>query len=86
MATAWTVRDDTGRLLADFVGPSPVEVGRRIVPAHYDAFRLEVSSSYRALFDRAVSQTLERRGWQIVRVRGRHPMRPACAAGIGALP
>jgi hypothetical protein len=29
---------------------------------------------------------LERRGWQIVRVRGRHPMRPACAAGIGALP
>jgi hypothetical protein len=85
MATAWTVRDDTGRLLADFVGPSPVEVGRRIVPAHFDAFRLEVSSSYRALFDRAVSQTLERRGWQIVRVRGRHSVGPACTAGIGAL-
>ena len=79
MAIAWTVRDDAGRLLADFVGPSPVEVGRRLVNAHYDAFRLEVSSSYRALFDRAVSQTLERRGWQIVRVRGRHPMGPACA-------
>jgi len=86
MATAWTVRDDTGQLLADFVGPSPLEVGRRIVPAHYDAFRLEVSSSYRALFDRAVSQTLERRGWQIVRLRGRHAMRPACAAEAGAPP
>jgi len=80
MATNWTVRDDTGRLLADFVGSSSVEVGRRIVLSHYDAFRLEVSPSYRALFDRAVSLTLERRGWQIVRVRGRHPMRPACAA------
>lgn len=84
MATAWTVRDDTGRLLADFVGPSPVEVGRRIVPARYDAFRLEVSSSYRALFDRAVSQTLERRGWQIVRVRGQRSMQRACAAAVGA--
>jgi len=84
MATAWTVKDDTGRLLADFVGPSPVEVGRRIVPARYDAFRLEVSPSYRALFDRAVSQALERRGWQIVRVRGRQPMRPPCAAEAGA--
>jgi hypothetical protein len=84
MATTWTVRDDTGRLRADFVGPSPVEVGRRVVPCHYDAFRLQVSPSYRALFDRAVSQTLERRGWQIVRVRGRHARRAACAAGAGA--
>jgi hypothetical protein len=84
MATTWTVRDDTGRLLADFVGASPVAVGRRIVPCHYDAFRLEVSPSYRALFDRAVSQTLERRGWQIVRIRSRHSLRGACAAGVGA--
>jgi hypothetical protein len=85
MASAWTVRDDTGRLLDDFVGPSPVAVGRRIVPVHYDAFRLEVSSSYRALFDRAVSQTLERRGWQIVRIRSRRPVGSACTAGVGAL-
>jgi hypothetical protein len=84
MATTWTVRDDTGRLLADFIGPSPVAVGRRIVPCHYDAFRLEVSSSYRALFDRAVSQTLERRGWQIVRIRSQQSLRPVCAAGVGA--
>jgi len=79
MATAWTVRDDSGRLLADFVGASPMEVGRRIVPAHFDAFRLEVSSSYRALFDRAVSQVLDRQGWRIVRVRGRRPLQPAAA-------
>jgi hypothetical protein len=79
MATAWTVRDDRGRPLADFVGASPMEVGRRIVPAHFDAFRLEVSSSYRALFDRAVSQVLDRQGWRIVRVRGRRPSQPAAA-------
>jgi len=79
MAAAWTVRDGTGRLLADFVAATPMEVGRRIVPAHFDAFRLEVSSSYRALFDRAVCQVLDRQGWQIVRVRGRHPMQSGTA-------
>ena len=85
MATAWTVKDDNGRLLADFVGSSAIEVGRRIVPAHYDAFRLQVSSSYRALFDRAVSQVLERQGWRIVRVRGRRAIGSrAAAAGAPA--
>jgi len=80
MTTAWTVRDGTGQLLSNFVGPSATEVGRRIVPAHYDAFRLEVSPSYRALFDRAVSRVLEREGWQIVRVRNRRTQQPAAAA------
>ena len=70
MAAAWTVRDGNGRLLADFVGASPLEVGRRIVPTRYDAFRLHVSPSYREMFDRAVAQALERQGWQIVRVKG----------------
>jgi hypothetical protein len=69
MAAAWTVRDGNGQLLADFVGASPLEVGRRIVPTRYDAFRLHVSSSYRATFDRAVRQVLARQGWQIVRVK-----------------
>ena len=69
MAAAWTVRDGNGQLLADFVGASPLEVGRRIVPTRYDTFRLHVSSSYRAMFDRAVSQVLAREGWQIVRVK-----------------
>jgi hypothetical protein len=69
MAAAWTVRDSNGQLLADFVGASPLDVGRRIVPTRYDAFRLQVSSSYREAFDRAVTQVLQRQGWQIVRVK-----------------
>jgi hypothetical protein len=69
MAAAWTVRDGNGQLLADFVGASPLDVGRRIVPTRYDAFRLQVSSSYREAFDRAVTQVLQRQGWQIVRVK-----------------
>lgn len=69
MSGAWTVRDSNGQLLAEFVGATALEVGRRIVPSRYDAFRLQVSSSYRALFDRAVAQVLNREGWQIVRVK-----------------
>ena len=64
MTGAWTVRDSNGRLLAEFTGVSALEVGRRIVPTRYDAFRLHVSSSYRAMFDRAVTLVLERQGWQ----------------------
>jgi hypothetical protein len=67
--TAWTVRDRNGQLLADFAAGSPLDVGRKLVPGHYDTFRLHVSSSYRELFDRALRQILERKGWQIVRVR-----------------
>ena len=67
--TAWTVRDSNGQLLSDFAGSSRLDVGRKVVPAHYDAFRLRVSTSYRELFDRALSQILERKGWEIVRIR-----------------
>lgn len=83
MAAAWTVRDGNGQLLADFTGTSPMEVGRRIVPGRYDAFRLQVSASYREVFDRAVNQVLDRQGWQIVRVksaaRASHVRAPAGA-------
>ena len=82
MAATWTVRDGNGELHAEFVGASPLEVGRRIVPTRYDAFRLHVSASYRAMFDRAVAQVLERQGWQIVRVKG--SARAGRAAGTGA--
>jgi len=68
MNAAWTVRDSNGRLLADFAGPSRLDVGRKVVPARYDAFRLQVSTSYRELFERALSRILETRGWEIVRV------------------
>jgi hypothetical protein len=82
--TAWTVRDRDGRLIADLTASSPVEVGRRIVPARYDAFRLAVSSSYRAMFDRAVAQVLEREGWQIVRVKASSSRRCAADRGVCA--
>ena len=81
MAAAWTVKDGNGQLLADFVGASPMEVGRRIVPTRYDAFRLHVSSSYREMFDRAVTKVLERQGWQIVRVKA--PARAVRVASTG---
>ena len=84
MAAAWTVRDGNGELLAQFVGASPLEVGRRIVPARYDAFRLQVSPSYRAMFDRAVAQVLERQGWQIVRVKTPTRAKPAHAEALCA--
>jgi hypothetical protein len=71
MTGAWTVRDRSGQFLAGFVCDSHLDVARKVVSAHYDAFRLHVSSSYRELFDRALHQVLEREGWQIVRVKGR---------------
>ena len=68
MTATWTVRDGDGQLLGDFAAGSRLDVGRKLVPTHYDAFRLHVSSSYRELFDRALSQILELRGWEIVRI------------------
>ena len=79
MPAAWTVRDGNGELHAEFAGASPLEVGRRIVPTRYDAFRLQVAPSYRAMFDRAVAQVLEREGWQIVRMKAPGRVKPAYA-------
>ena len=45
------------------------EAARTHSHARYDAFRLQVSSSYRETFDRAVTQVLQRQGWQIVRIK-----------------
>jgi hypothetical protein len=67
--TAWTVKDSDGQLLTDFAANSRLDVGRKLVPQRYDAFRLQVSSSYREMFDRAVAQILEHRGWEIVKFR-----------------
>jgi len=72
MAAVWTVKTKDGKVLEDFTGASHLEVGRKVVPTRYDAFRLHVSSSYRELFNRALRQILELRHWEIVRVsRGR---------------
>jgi hypothetical protein len=69
MDAVWTVRDSNGDLLESFTGGSRLEVGSKVVPGRYDAFRLHVSSSYRELFDRTLAQMLDREGWEIVRVR-----------------
>ena len=75
MTAAWTIRDGTGQLHAEFAAVPPLEVGRRIVPAHFDAFRLHVSPSYREVFDRAVQKVLAQQGWQIVKMRARSQKR-----------
>jgi hypothetical protein len=69
MGAIWAVRDSNGELLESLTGASRLEVGCKIVPNRYDAFRLQVSASYRELFDRALGQVLERERWEIVRVR-----------------
>ena len=69
MGAIWTVKDSNGELLEAFEGASRLEVGRKVVPSRFDAFRLQVSSSYREIFDRAVAQVLQREQWEIVRVR-----------------
>ena len=49
MSAIWAVRDSNGDLLESLTGNSPLEVGRKVVPSRYDAFRLHVSSSYREI-------------------------------------
>ena len=80
MTFIWTVKNANGEVIPHFTSASALEVARKVVPAHYDAFRLPVSSSYRELFDRALKQILEHEDWRIVRLRGprrsRQPRRP----------
>jgi len=67
----WTVRDGNGDLLAHFVAGSRHEVARKIVRNRYDMFRLQVSSSYREVFDRDVKNVLELQDWEIVPLKRR---------------
>ena len=68
MTAAWTVKDSNGEMLADYAAASRLDVGRKVLPGSYDPFRLQVSASYRELFDRALAEALQQRGWEIVRV------------------
>jgi hypothetical protein len=63
---AWTVKDSKGALLPRFIAGSPLEVARKIVRTRYDAFRLEVSPSYRELLDRDLKTVLVCEDWRIV--------------------
>lgn len=71
--TTWAIKDSNGQVLRDFLSSSRIEVGCKVVPARYDAFRLHVSASYRELFDRALQQTLQRNGWEIIQIKRRKP-------------
>ena len=73
MPTAWTVKDSKGQMLPRFIAASRLEVARKVVQARYDAFRLQVSSSYREMFNRDLKAVLEREAWQIVPIKHRSP-------------
>jgi hypothetical protein len=78
VTAVWTVKDSKGHLLPHLVAGSRLEVGRKIVPTRYDAFRLQVSSSYREVFNHELKGVLERQDWQIVPVkRHRAARRPS---------
>jgi hypothetical protein len=68
---AWTVKDSKGELLPRFIAGTAREVARKVVRNHYDAFRLEVSPSYRELFDRDLKSVLACEEWRIVPVKRR---------------
>jgi hypothetical protein len=78
--TTWAIRNSDGKIVFDFTCKSSQEAGRRILSTRYDPFRLQVSSSYRELFDRAVRQALDREGWEIVRVAQCRKKRVATSA------
>ena len=69
MPVAWTVKDSKGELLPRFIAGTPREVARKVLRSRYDAFRLEVSPSYRELFDRDLKSAFARAGWRIVPVK-----------------
>jgi hypothetical protein len=71
VSAAWTIKDSKGRTLSQFAARSRLEVARKVVPTPYDAFRLQVSASYRELFDRDLRSVLARNEWRIVQVARR---------------
>jgi hypothetical protein len=81
VTTYWTIKDSTGRHLPHFIGSSRLEVGRKIVPTHFDVFRLHVSASYREAFERALLKVLNTQGWQIVRTAPPGVRRRSALAG-----
>jgi hypothetical protein len=76
----WAIKDSSGRILSDFLGPSRIEVGCKVLPVRYDPFRVHVSASYRELFERALKQLLARKGWRIVHTKRTGHRAPKAAA------
>ena len=72
---AWTVRDSKGELLPHFSAGFSAGCRPQDRAAPYDAFRLEVSPSYREPFDRDLKAVLAREDWRIVPLRRRNRKR-----------
>jgi hypothetical protein len=68
---AWTIRDGNGDLLGHFMAGSRQDVARKVARNRYDPFRLQVSSSYRELFDHDVKSVLKLQNWEIVPLQRR---------------
>ena len=68
---AWIVKDREGHVLPCFTAASRLDVERKLVGTHYDAFRLHVSSSYRELFARDLAKVLAQKHWRVVRTRSK---------------
>jgi hypothetical protein len=68
VSQTWTIKDSEGRVLPHLMGASRLEVERKVVPTHYDAFRLHVSSSYREVFARDLAKVLAHKDWLVIRI------------------
>jgi hypothetical protein len=68
VSQAWTVKDGEGHALPCFTGASRLEVERKVVPTHYDAF-------YREMFARDLARVLAHKGWRVVSVRTKNSRR-----------
>lgn len=69
MPDIWTVKDSEGHVLPGFNAVSRLDVERKVVPTHYDAFRLHVSSSYREIFARDLARVLAHNDWRVVPIK-----------------
>jgi hypothetical protein len=79
VSQTWTVKDSDGHVLPHFAGASRLEVERKVVPTHYDAFRLHVSSSYREIFARDLAKVLALKDWRVIRIHTKASRRAAIA-------
>lgn len=77
MAAMWAVKDGSGRIA------SSLALATKLMGERDDAFGLQVSSSYRELFDRALTKALDRENWQIVSIEVRERALPLrCANAL----
>src|SRR5262245_8971752 len=64
MVALWGVKNHVGEVLQDFTATSRIEVGRKLVPTRYDAFRLQCRS-------RTASYSIARSRAFLIRSTGR---------------